>query len=97
MCIPTISTVKPQNAAKDKQPSDNYNRHTKPKNVVLIMNMTSKIKSLSELCIICGHKGSPKNEKLHKLHQTYMNFFLQLNTKEDILKNVNNQTVDGPH
>ena len=26
-----------------------------------------------------------------------MNFFLLLNTKEDILKNVSNQTVDGPH
>lgn len=39
--------------AIDKQ-SDNNNRQTKPKNAVLIMNMTSKIKSLSELCIICG-------------------------------------------
>jgi len=26
-----------------------------------------------------------------------MNFFLLLNTKEDLLKNVSNQTVDGPH
>jgi len=26
-----------------------------------------------------------------------MNFFLLLNTKEDILKNVDNQTVDVPH
>jgi len=26
-----------------------------------------------------------------------MNFFLLLNTKEDILKNVGNQTVNGPH
>jgi len=31
-----------------------------------------------------------------KLFQTYMNFFLLLNTKEDILKNMGNQTVDGP-
>jgi len=29
-----------------------------------------------------------------KLFQTCMNFFLLLNTKEDILKNVGNQTVD---
>jgi len=28
--------------------------------------------------------------------QTCMNFFLLLNTKEDILKNVRNQKVDGP-
>jgi len=27
---------------------------------------------------------------------TKINFFLVLNTKEDILKNVSNQTVDGP-
>jgi len=26
-----------------------------------------------------------------------MNFFLLLNTKEDILKNMVNQTVDGPY
>jgi len=32
-----------------------------------------------------------------KLFQTCMNFFLLLNTKEDILNNVGNQTVDGPH
>jgi len=29
--------------------------------------------------------------------QTSMNFFLLLNTKEDILKNVGNQKVDVPH
>ncbi len=28
--------------------------------------------------------------------QTCMIFFLLLNTEEDILKNVGNQTVDGP-
>jgi len=41
----------------------------------------------------------PKNENLSsfKLFQTCMSFFLLLNTKEDILKNVSNQTVDGPH
>jgi len=32
-----------------------------------------------------------------KLFQTWMNFFLLLNTKEDILKDVDVQTVDGPH
>jgi len=31
-----------------------------------------------------------------KLFQTCVNFFLLLNTKDDILKNVSNQTVDGP-
>jgi len=31
-----------------------------------------------------------------KLFQTYINFLL-LNTKEDILKNMCNQTVDGHH
>jgi len=31
-----------------------------------------------------------------KLLQTFMNFFLLQNTKDDILKNVNNHTVDGP-
>ncbi len=31
----------------------------------------------------------------HKVFQTCMNFVLLLNTKEDILKNVGNQTVDG--
>ncbi len=30
------------------------------------------------------------------LSQTYINFFHVLNTKEDILKNVGNQTVAGP-
>jgi len=28
---------------------------------------------------------------------TWMNFILLLNTKDDILKNVGNQTVYGPH
>jgi len=32
-----------------------------------------------------------------KLFQTCMDFFLLLNTKEDTLKNMGNQTVDGPH
>jgi len=32
---------------------------------------------------------------MKKLFQTGMNFFLLLNTKEDILKNFGNQTVDG--
>jgi len=32
-----------------------------------------------------------------KLFQTCMSFFLLLNTKEDILKNVGNQTVDSSH
>jgi len=32
---------------------------------------------------------------LLKLFQTFMNVFLLLNTKEDILKNMG--TVDGPH
>jgi len=32
-----------------------------------------------------------------KLSQTCLNFSLLLNTKDDILKNVGNQTVDGPH
>ncbi len=46
--------------------------------------------------------SSPKNENsviiyLHKLFQTCMSFFLLLSTKEDILKNVGNQTVDGIH
>ncbi len=30
------------------------------------------------------------------MSQTYINFFHVLNTKEDILKNVGNQTVAGP-
>ncbi len=30
-----------------------------------------------------------------KLSQTCMSFFLLLNTKEDILKHIGNQTVDG--
>ncbi len=33
----------------------------------------------------------------HMLSQTCINFFLVLNTKEGILKNVGNQTVAGPH
>ncbi len=33
----------------------------------------------------------------HMLSQTCINFFLVLNTKEDILKNVDSQTVAGPH
>ncbi len=33
----------------------------------------------------------------HMLSQTFINFFLVLNTKEDILKNLGNQTVAGPH
>ncbi len=32
----------------------------------------------------------------HMLSQTCVNFFHVLNTKEDILKNVGNQTVAGP-
>jgi len=31
------------------------------------------------------------------LFQTCMSFFVLLNTKEDILKNAGNQTVDGSH
>jgi len=31
------------------------------------------------------------------LFQTCMDFFLLFNTKDDILKNAANQTVDGPH
>ncbi len=31
------------------------------------------------------------------LSQTCINFFFVLNTKEDILKNVGNQTAAGPH
>ncbi len=33
----------------------------------------------------------------HMLSQTCINFFLVLNTKYDISKNVGNQTVAGPH
>jgi len=33
--------------------------------------------------------------KMKKLIQTGINFFLLLNTKEDILKNFGNQRVDG--
>jgi len=32
-----------------------------------------------------------------RLFQTWMSFFLLLNRKEDILKNVGNQTVDDTH
>ncbi len=32
-----------------------------------------------------------------QVFQAYMSFFLLLNTKEDILENVGNQTVDGTH
>ncbi len=32
-----------------------------------------------------------------KFFQAYMSFFLLLNTKEDILENVGNQTGDGTH
>ncbi len=32
-----------------------------------------------------------------KLLQTFMSFFILLDTKEDVLKNVGNQTVDGSH
>jgi len=32
-----------------------------------------------------------------ELFQTCMSFFLLLNTKDIILKNVSNKTVDGPH
>jgi len=32
-----------------------------------------------------------------KFSQTCMTYFLLLNTKEDIFKDVRNQTVDGPH
>jgi len=32
-----------------------------------------------------------------KLFQTFMIFFLLLNKKEDILKNVGHKIVDGPH
>jgi len=57
---------------------------------------------------VTGVKGlvhlQPKNEKCchHllnlKLFQTCMSFFLLLNTNEDILKNVGNQTIaDGSH
>jgi len=35
------------------------------------------------------------NQKL--LFQTCMSFFLLLNTKEDILNSIGNQTVDGNH
>jgi len=35
--------------------------------------------------------------KIKKLLQTYVSFFLLLNTKEDILKNDWNQTVVGHH
>ncbi len=31
------------------------------------------------------------------LFQTCVSFLLMLNTKEDILKNAGNRTVDGPH
>jgi len=34
---------------------------------------------------------------VYKLFQTCMNFFLLLNTKEDILKNIKSQTDDEPH
>jgi len=43
---------------------------------------------------------SPKMKKkllTLKLLQTCLNVFVLLNTKEDILKNVVNQTVAGPH
>ncbi len=43
---------------------------------------------------------SPKNENsviIYYFSQTYMNFCLLLNIKEDILKNVGNQTADGSH
>ncbi len=33
----------------------------------------------------------------HMMSQTCIHFFHALNTKEDILKNVENQTVAGPH
>jgi len=42
--------------------------------------------------------SSPKNHLLTlKLIQPCMSFFLPLNKKEDILKNMGNQTVDGSH
>jgi len=37
------------------------------------------------------------NKKTLKLFQTYMNFFLPLNTNYDILKNMDNKTVVGHH
>jgi len=38
-----------------------------------------------------------KMGSISQLFQPYMNYFLLLNTKEDILNNVSNQTVHLPH
>ncbi len=52
--------------------------------------------------IFCLKESSPKRKILssithHCVIQTCMSFFLLLSTKEDILKNVSNQTIDGSH
>ncbi len=39
----------------------------------------------------------PNMNILSSMFQTWMSFFLLMNTKEDMLKNVGNQTVDGSH
>ncbi len=48
-----------------------------------------------------SRNSSPKNKDCHlltlHLFQTFMSLFLLFNTKENILKNVGNQTVDGSH
>ncbi len=64
-------------------------------------NWTSWTVSKQKNEIVCS-KMHPKMNFCHYLlthmsFQTCMDFFLLLNTKEDILKNVGNQTVDGSH
>ncbi len=56
-----------------------------------------------DLLVLLKRETSPKNYTSvvillsSKLFQTCVTFFLLLSTKEDILKNVGNQTVDGSH
>ncbi len=57
---------------------------------------------LNMLLIVIKGIVHPKNKILSllltvMLYQTCINFILVLNTKEDILKNVGNQTFAGPH
>ncbi len=42
-------------------------------------------------------KGSLIHLLTHKLFQTCMSFFPLLSIREDIVKNMDNQTIAGPH
>ncbi len=62
-------------------------------------SVTSQISNTDIACHVKGiaHLKNENSVIIYVSFQTCMSFFLMFYTKENILKNAGNQTVDGPH